>query len=306
MRSTSVPWSRFTAEVLALYYAPMRRPGTLRKVRQVLGELGESCRRTADLTPAAIAAWLAAHRDRAAATHRSLLAALHAAVGYGVARNYLPDPFAFRKVSSWLPGDELEPEGPFRRHRTAEEVRRVLDRADLEAEAGGWPARRLRALAYTLAYTGAGKLEVLGLRVRDVDPAAGVLAIRSHPARRLKRRARAAQLPIAPPLAAVLAGWLPECGGEWVFPHKGMTGFWHHCRPGRKPLDEIRALGERAGVPGLTLLAFRHTLATLAESWGIGELALQRILRHARRQTQDHYRHEDLEILRRAAARIRF
>lgn len=302
----SISWSRFSDEVLSLYYPPMRRPSTKRKIRQVLREFAADCKRTADLTPAAIAAWLAAHADRAAATHRSLLAALHAATSYGVSRRYLPDPFAFRRVAAWLPGDELEAEEPFSRHRRPEEVRRVLALADAEASRGEWADRRLRALAYTLAFTGAGKLELLGLRVKDVDLPGRVLSIRSHPGRRLKRRARGAQLPIAPPLAAVLEGWIPEAASDWLFPHKLRTGYWLHCRPGKKPLDEIRALGERAGVPGLTLLAFRHTIGTLAESWGIGELALQRILRHARRQTQDHYRHEDLEILRQAAAKIQF
>ncbi len=302
----SVSFSRFEREVLSLYAPPMRRPATRRKVRQVLRELSAYCPSTTRLTPTAIADWMADHGHRAPATHRSLLAALHAACRYGVSRRYMPDPFAFRGVGAWLPGDELEAEEPFRRHRKPAEIRQVLSRADLEAKSGEWDAARLRALVYTLAFTGAHKLEVLGLRPRDLDLAGRVLVIRSHPARRLKRRARAAQLPIADPLAAVLESWLPLCGCDWVFPHKRRTGFWHHCRPGKTPLDEVRALGERAGVSGLTLLDFRHTVGTLAEGWGIGELALQRILRHARRQTQDHYRHEDLEVLRAAAAKIAY
>jgi integrase len=68
----------------------------------------------------------------------------------------------------------------------------------------------------------------------------------------------------------------------------------------------IAALGERAGVPGLTILAFRHTVGTLAEAWGIGELALQRLLRHSQPATQQHYRHPDLALMRQAVARIRF
>ena len=64
--------------------------------------------------------------------------------------------------------------------------------------------------------------------------------------------------------------------------------------PGHRPLDCIRALGERAGVPSLTIVAFRHTLGTLSESWGIGELALQRVPPPRAADTQDHYRHPDL------------
>ena len=230
---------------------------------------------------------------------------------YGALKHYLADPFDFRAVSQWLPANELDAAEPWPRHRSAEEIRRVLARADLEAQGGPWEARRLRAAVYTFAFTGAHKSEVLGLRVRDLDPVLHTVAFRSHPRRRLKTVLRSAVLPLAEPLAAVLAGWLPEVlerfpRGEYLFPHHFGTGPWLSGRPGHRPLDCVRALGERAGVPGLTIVAFRHSLATLAESWGIGELALQRILRHARRRTQDAYRHPDLDLMREAIGRVKF
>jgi integrase len=305
-----VPWGRFADEVLRLYAPPMRRRGTRDKTRQVLREFGAHCPTTAELTELAIADWIAAHAHRAAATVDGLLRHLSAICTYGAHRGYLRDPFDFRTVSSWLPEDELDAE-PFRRHRTAEEVRRVLALADDEARLGPWEARRLRAAVYLLAYTGAGKAEVLGLRMADLDPAAATLSIRSHTRRRLKRGARAAVLPLAPPAAEALAGWLPEVlarfpGCAFAFPHKRGDGPWLQGRPGHRPLDQVRALGERAGVAGLTIVAFRHTTATLLEAAGVSELIIQRILRHARRETQLWYRNPDLPAMREAVGRLRF
>jgi integrase len=306
--SRGIPWTAFADEVLKLYAPPMRRRGTRDKTRQVLAEFARLCPRTADLSPATIADWIGQYPDRAPATVDGLLRHLSAVCTYGASRAYLVDPFDFRPVSSWLPADLLDrsDSDPFPRHRTAAEIGQVLRQADSEALSARWEALRLRAVVYTLAFTGAHKTEVLGLRTSDVDLAGGLLSIRSHGRRRLKTRARSARLPIAGPLAEVLAGWSPLTGCEWLFPHRYRSGPWLHGSAGRRPIEEVRALGDRAGVPGLTLVAFRHSFATLAESWGIGELMLQRLLRHARPRTQDHYRHADLEAMRAAAGKVRF
>lgn len=158
----------------------------------------------------------------------------------------------------------------------------------------------------TWAFTGAGSREVLGLRVDNVDLAERVIRFRSHPRRRLKTGARAAEVPIAPPLLGVLASWLPHACSEWLFPGRERLGPWFGGAPGFKPLDRVRQLGQRAGVEGLTILAFRHTVGTLAESWGLGELELQRLLRHSQRKTQRYYRHADAEIMARTAAKISY
>jgi integrase len=113
-------------------------------------------------------------------------------------------------------------------------------------------------------------------------------------------------LPIAWPLAEVLAGWLPHTGCEWLFPHKYRTGPWLNGSVNSKALDCVKQLGERAQVPGLTILALRHTVATLSPGWGWGELILQRVLRHSNRKTQRHYLHLDLPQLHDAAAKIRY
>ena len=182
----------------------------------------------------------------------------------------------------------------------------MLHQADLEALTGDWHASRLRAAVYCWAYTGAGLLEVLGLRRCDVDLAARTIHVRSHPRRRLKTGHRAARLPIAGPLADVLESWMPRCECEWLLPGSRREGPWSQSGPGYRPTDRVKQLGERAGVEGLTVLAFRHTFATLSEDWGIGELMLQRILRHSRPRTQKHYRHHDAESLSRAASKVHF
>ncbi len=301
-----IPFSQFTTEVLKLYLPPMRRRTTYDKTHQVLKELGRFCQSTADLTPIAVADWMSHGPHRAAATWDGLLRHVAAACSYGASLGYLTSPFDFRPVSQWLPLDEVEEGEEFQRHRSGAEIRAVLAQADLEAQGGLWEALRLRAAVYAWAFTGAGKTEILGLRTADVDLDARVLKIRSHSRRRLKTGARAARLPIAWPLAEALAGWLPHTGCQWLFPHKYLTGPWLQGRPGHRPLDRVRSLGERAGVPGLTILAFRHSFGTLSEGWGIGENMLQQLLRHANRRTQRRYRHEDLDQLRRAAELIQY
>ena len=303
----SMSWADFTAEVLSLYQPPVRRRATLLKMSQALREFAPHCHDVGRLSPAAISAWLGSNPNRAAATHRSLLSCLRAACSYGVFRRYLEtSPFAWRRLDEWLPGDELVELEPFRRHRSAEEVKKVLLRADFEARTGDWIEHRLLALVYTWAYTGCHKTEALGLRVTDVDLGSRIISVRSHARRRLKTAARVARLPIADPLFAVLSDWVPRTGSEWLFPHQLRTGPWLHGGKGRKPLDRVRQLGERAGVPGLTVLSLQHTFGTLSEHWGIGELALQRLLRHSRPATQKHYRHEDLELMRGAIGLVRF
>lgn len=308
-----IPWDQFEIEVLRLYQSPRRRKTTRSKTKQVLKEFRAFCRTTADLSELTISDWLAANPGRAPAYIEGLLRHLSAACTWGAhpRRAYLWDPFEEHPISTWLPGDELDQAEEFPRHRSAAEIARVLDRADAEALLGAWRPVRLRSAVYSFAFTAGHRSEVLGVRKADLDLDRGVIAFRSHPARRLKTRARAAVLPLAAPLRAVLADYLPRLeerhpGTIYLFPHSYGTGPWLSGRPGHRPLDEVRELGRRAGVEGLTIDAFRHTVGTLSESWDIGELALQRILRHARRRTQLHYRHPDLPLMRQAIDRISY
>jgi integrase len=297
-------WQVFSRDVLALYAAPMRRPATYRKMRQVLTEFGALITEPRLLTPATIAGWIHNHPDRRPETVRTLLRSLSAACTYGVQWGYLrADPFEFRSPIQWVDWSVPDLDPPV---HSAEEISRVLAKADLEAQAGGWKAQRLRAVIYAYAYLGARKREVLGLAVADIDLYHRVIDLKPNARRPLKTRGSAAHLPIPEPLAAVLESWLPQTRCEWAFPGTRRAGPWLDGAPGLKAIDEIEALGLRAGVPHLTIASFRHTFASLSESWNIGELALQRVLRHTRIRTQRSYRHELPQLLKDVAAKIHF
>jgi integrase len=298
-----IAWTRFAAEALALYAPPLGPRATWWKVKQTLEELAAAgCRSTRDLDPPHVARWLVAHQDRRPASNASILRTARALASYAVMRGYLEsNPFDWKSPEKWTRLDREEPE-PFDRHLSPQALRRVLDQADRGAT--DWPGRRLRALAYLLAYTGARRMEVLGLLVADVDQAAGLLEIRTNPRRPLKTRRSAALLAMPATLAAVLAGWIPEAGSVWLVPNVTRSGPWFGGRPGHRPYDQLRDLGRRAGVEGLCFDSFRDTLATSAESLGLGELELQRQLRHTTTRTQRHYRKREVANLRGIAAKL--
>ncbi len=238
------------------------------------------------------------------ATVESYLRSLRAACTYAIASGHLrTSPFSFRSPRQWVDWDVPELPPPV---HSAAQIARVLELADLEAQGGDWRAARLRAVVYAFAFTGARRRELLGLAVADVDLSHGVIDIRPNGRRSLKTRASAASLPIAAPLAAVLASWLPRCGSTHCFPGVRRVGPWLEGPVGGKALDQIKALGQRAGVPGLTIASFRHSFASCSEAWGLGELELQRWLRHSSPATQRHYRHPLEGVLRDAAAKVHY
>ena len=223
----AVPYARFRDEVLALYQPPCRRPATRAKVAQVLGELTTHCRSTRDLGPATISSWMAA---------TSGTGCLYAPVSVKLASS---------RLHVWrLPVVHAEPirvpkARPVAAGRRARRVGAVqADTARLRKLAGYWqgPTRKPgrapgRPYGYgLLSIAGAIPVRAIarfwGLRTTDVDLAVGVVKIRSHSRRRLKTGARAAVLPMAPPLAEVLAAWIPLTECEWLFPHKWRTGPW--------------------------------------------------------------------------------
>ena len=197
-------------------------------------------------------------------------------------------------------------ESQFPKNRTGAEILAVLNRADQEARDGSWKALRLRAAVYCFAYTGARRNEILGAQRADVDLERRVLSITSNERRPLKTSASEAELPMTRQLTDVMTDWIACCDSSWLFPHRFRYGPWLYGPNGAKALDQVRGLGERAGVPRLTILAFRHTFGTLAGRWGFGQLLLQSWLRHALLQTQESYRHRDLYQLMLVADQIRY
>jgi len=215
------------------------------------------------------------------------------------------DPFGFRPPRGWFATGALEaPEKP--RHHSADQISAVLHRAAREARSGDWVAVRLWALVSVYALLGLRAREALGLRTADVDLLEGLIWVRPNDRRALKTTASRRRLAAPKALIEPLSAWRPLCGSDWFFPHKYGTGPWFHGRPGHKPLDQVKALGARSGVSGLTILSLRHTVGTLAEGWGLGDLQLQRLLGHRRPRTQLSYRHEDLGQLRTTAELVRY
>jgi integrase len=304
----AVSFLRLLEEVRAAYGEPLRRRSTLAKIEQVLRELHEAgLETTRDISTGLLVRWIRTYPERSNVTTYSLLRSFRAACSLARANRWLvADPFQFRGPARWLPDDAEEVE-PIDRHRSAEEILRLLDLLDLEASAGDWRARRLRALVYCYAYLGLRKNEALRLRVEDIDLELRTLRIKSRRGGRLKTRSSRAILAISEELHQVLAPWVAECASPWVFPGVKRRGPWTGGCPGTKALDLVKAAGERAGIEGLTILDFRHSFATLAEGWGLGELELMRLLRHSRPATQQAYRkYGDLAVLRAAAIKVRF
>lgn len=302
-----ISFARLEAELLRLYGPAHRRKGTHDKIRQVLREVRElGCvKKTSDLKPPAIAAWLEAHEgERGPATKLSLLRTFRTICRYAETFDYVRrDPFRWRPPQKWIE-DELDGFEPIDRHITAIAAMRLCSRADQEALDGDWKRKRLRALVYLLTYTGVRKNEALGLQLRDLDFEERTFWIRPNERRKLKTRKSKQRLALALPLVRVLKPWSRETGSEWLFPGVRRLGPWIDGASGYRALDEVQALGERAGVEGLTILSFRHTIGTLAEPAGITELELQRWFRHTNPGMQRGYRHEDVLNLRTTANKI--
>jgi integrase len=329
----------FVAEVLSLNEPPIRAKGTRRQMSQALREFGvlpksiddpafkgltkslekmreklrdlgitPTVKNVSDMRPVVIAAWIHAYPRRSPARAASLLRSFSSACTYAVAAPYLTvSPFVYRRVNQWVRDEVIAPERPRPpRYQSTEAIQRLLEMLDAEAALGGWKAGRLQALVYLFAFTGMRKAEALSLRPWDVDVERGEVSIQPRASFRPKTRKSAAKLPLAEPARAVLRLWLPRCGGEWVFPGVRLKAAWRGGPPGYKPLDEVKAAGERAGIPGLTIAGFRMTIGTMAKTWGLGQLELKALLRHSNVETQRWYDEEQVESLRPAVAKIQF
>ncbi len=303
----SIAFDRFRAEFLDLYRAARARK-TWAKARQALGELSRlepPPRSTKDLTPGLIARFVGASRERGRAdtTTDSLLRSIAAACSYAAKMGYVrASPFA-QFAGGW--GLDTEPaEVP--RHLSLAELAGLMDHLRRDRET--WHARRLYALAATVAYTGLRRSEALHLGLADVDLASGFLSVpRRRLTHRAKTRASAAPVPIPPPLVPILLAWMPEAGPAWLFPGATRKGPWTGGPPGRKPLDMLKAAGKAAGIRGpVTFQALRHSFGTHAGVWGLDPIRLKQVLRHTTLRTQRHYIHPDAANLRDAVKAVRF
>lgn len=305
MTTQPVTFSRFEAELLDLYRAARSR-ATFIKMRQVLREvaaLDPPPATTAELTPALVVRWIAAHPGRTGVTTYSHLSALRAACGFARRMGWLAVS-PFEVVRDWGV-DGTPADAP--RHLSREQVARLLAHTAAASASGCWRAGRLHALASLLCYTGLRRGEAIHLSREDIDLAAGFVFV---PRRRLAWRSKtataAAPVPIPDALAPVLAGWLPRAGCEWVFPGVSRRGPWTGGPRSDRALEALRAAGEAAGVGRVNFLVLRHTWATHAASWGLGPIEVKLMLRHTTIRTQARYIHPDRANLRAAVKGIRF
>lgn len=302
-----VPFSRLETDLLALYEPPLRAPATRTVMAQAMREFRgvAGVKRSSDLTPQNVARWIALYPQRTPVRIEALLRCLRVAANFAVASGWLrSSPFAFRPLRQWVRSDA----GPGRpgataRHKTADEIVRVLRQLDADAAAGSWAAGRVQALGYTYAFTAFRRDEALHLLAENVDMVNRTLRIEPVDGWRPKTVRSARTLPIADPLHAVLSLWLPRCGSRWLFPGRRLQSPWSGG-PGYKPIDAIRDTAKRAGVPGMTIIGFRKSFGTAAKAMGLGPLEVQAILGHSSIQTQAHYDEEAVESLRPAMKRI--
>lgn len=302
--------SSLADKILALYAPPMAAAATLRQMRQILREIGEvpGIKRSSDLDEQAIAKWIAIHalgdRPRSPARTESLLRCLRVICNYAIFKHWLADsPFHFKPLKRWVRADA----GPARRvspprRKTAEEIGRLLHLLDGEASEGTWRAGRLQALVYVYVFTGLRRDEALHMLAKNVD--LGRLTLKIEPVGnwRPKTVRSARTLPLADPLAEVLARWAPRCGSEWLFPGKRLKSPWIGAT-GYKPIDAIRGAAERAGIGQIWIKTFRVGVGTDGKQVLSG-LEMQTILGHADAETQRWYDEEQVDSMRPAMKRL--
>jgi integrase len=306
-----IPFPEFPERLLAMYAPPHRSKLTCSKMRSVLGMVGAlGIASTAELTTDLVRRFIEVRPPGENPNYTyGLVAYLRAACNIAAAEGWLKtSPFSVRR--QWV--RRITPKTP--RVHSREEIDRILTLAaqDVARRHGKgrakaeWRARRLQALVATTAYTGMRRTEVLYLTAPDIDIEARLILLSARGKARLKTEAAAQPVPIPDELAAILADWIPRLGGAWLIPNWESSGPWIGGSPGHRPLDRLKALGKRAGVPGLTFQSLRHSWATHAEYWGLTDAQIQRVLRHTNTRTQWHYRHGERHNLREITQGISF
>jgi len=302
MRTRSIPFDQFTAEILRLYDPPHRATATRRQMRYVFEQVAAlEVKTTADLTPVLVARFIESRPPgQSPRTLQSYLRVLRGLCNNAVINGYLRiSPFALRRVSQWL--GRIGPPAE-KKHYSRDEIRRVLSlmAAHIEITAGWsqWRARRLYALTATVAYCGLRASEALYLHAADIRLEARYVNLTDRGrdgGRALKTDASARPVPIPDALVPILQDWLshrldhpadfeiPPC--EWLFPTLNRKGPWTGGPPGTKPVQRLQAVAARAGVEGMTLQSLRRSLATHLEHHGTGQAMITRILRHTDSKT---------------------
>ena len=187
-----------------------------------------------------------------------------------------------------------------------------------EAKNGGWEECRRYAYFSTLFLLGGRSGEIQRLEVDDFNPKFQTITIHAKWIPVGKRRVwwnpktleagrnqdQGGTLPIGNELAKILREWIPMTKCEWLFPGKKRRGPWTCGGPGVSPLDQIKALGARAGVENLCQKSGRKGIGTHAKLIGLGDLERQGYFRHTTPEMGEEYDDEKVESMKPAGKKI--
>lgn len=147
------------------------------------------------------------------------------------------------------------------------------------------------AIIRLLAFTGARKGEISGLRWSEVDIERGYLRLGDS-------KTGAKVIPIGAPACEVLAGITPIHGSPYVFPASSGGGHFQGTE------KVWRAVREAAGFPNLRLHDLRHSFASVGLARGDALPVIGAILGHADVKTTSRYAHLADDPVRKAADNI--
>jgi integrase len=165
----------------------------------------------------------------------------------------------------------------------------------------------LRALVYFVAYTGCRYSEAVHLEWKDIDWDNGVAFLYFKVESDLKTEGSQAPFGLPDRLVEVLHDWCEmDRTCSWVFPNSEKRP-WKGGTKQTRSLNQLRALGERAGVKGANFKRFRSALATHGKQrFGLSAEQVRAQLRHTTLETQKHYEKDDLANLRAAMKEVNF
>ena len=89
-----------------------------------------------------------------------------------------------------------------------------------------------------------------------------------------------------------------------MFPSLRRESPWLGGSTGYRALDHVQALAARCGIAGVTIQAFRRSIATHAHRFGLGPLEVKDLLGHSSERTQEWYLEDDLDDQRIAIGKI--
>jgi integrase len=155
--------------------------------------------------------------------------------------------------------------------------------------------RDVTAALRMLIFTGCRKMEILGLKWREIDFQRGILSLQET------KTGRRTVVLNAPALALLNE---QDRSSDYVFPgadiadhRQDITGFWYRIR-------QHAGLDGADGSDAVRLHDLRHSFASLGVSGGMGLPIIGKLLGHTQSSTTSRYAHLDADPVRRASERI--